>query len=90
ATKHGMGHITVTDVRQAIARMTQDGRLLRESPLYKAADDLKSAGARTQQQWAAVLVEKGATPDQAARQVKQGIAQGRLIAAESRFTTQGA
>lgn len=90
ATKHGMGHVTVADVRQAIARMTQDGRLLRESPLYKAADDLKSAGARTQQQWAAVLVEKGATPDQAARQVEQGIAQGRLIAAESRFTTQGA
>lgn len=90
ATKHGMGHVTVADVRQAIARMTQDGRLLRESPLYKAADDLKSAGARTQQQWAAVLVEKGATPDQAVRQVEQGIAQGRLIAAESRFTTQGA
>lgn len=90
ATKHGMGHVTVADVRQAIARMTQDGRLLRESPLYKAADDLKSAGARTQQQWAAVLVEKGATQDQATRQVEQGIAQGRLIAAESRFTTQGA
>lgn len=90
ATKHGMGHVTVADVRQAIARMTQDGRLLRESPLYKAADDLKSVGARTQQQWAAVLVEKGATQDQAAHQVEQGIAQGRLIAAESRFTTQGA
>ncbi|WP_017158660.1 MobF family relaxase [Xanthomonas phaseoli] len=90
ATKHGMGHVTVADVRQAIARMTQDGRLLRESPLYKAADDLKSAGARTQQQWAAILVEKGATSDQAARHVEQGIAQGRLIAAESRFTTQGA
>lgn len=90
ATKHGMGHVTIAGVRQAIRRMTEDGRLLRESPLFKAADDLKSAGVRTQQQWVAVLVEKGASPEQAAHQVKQGIAQGRLIAAESRFTTQGA
>lgn len=90
ATKHGMGHVTTGDVQAAIDRLTKQGHLLREAPLYKTADDLRSTRAMSQEQWAAVLVARGLAPDQAVRQVKEGIAQGRLVAAEARYTTQGA
>lgn len=90
ATKHGMGHVTTHDVRRAVAKLTAEGRLLQESPLYRAADDLKGAKPLTQQAWAAGMVEKGATPSQAKATVEQGIRQGRLVVAESRYTTQGA
>jgi len=88
ATKHGMGRVTAHAVRRTVAAFTAQGKLLREAPLYRAADDLTGASAMTRQRWAMVLVEKGATSDQAAAKVEQGIRQGRLVIAESRYTTQ--
>jgi len=90
ATNHGMGRITAHDVRRTVAKWAAEGKLLRESPLYRAANDLKSEAALTRNAWVRVLIEKGATLEQATSKVDQGICQGRLVIAESRYTTQGA
>jgi len=90
ATNHGIGQITAHDVRRTVARWTTEGKLLKEAPLYRSANDLKGASALTRKAWEAVLVEKGAGLEQAAARVEQGIQQGRLVVAEVRYTTQGA
>jgi len=90
ATDHGVGHATGDDVERILAKWVANGKLLKESPLYRAADDLKENTLLTRKGWEAVLIEKGATPKQAVTKVEQGIHHGRLVLAEARYTTQGA
>lgn len=90
ATKHGMGRVTVPAVREAMARLTEKGSLIREAPLYKSADDLRSALTRTREGWAEDLTAKGMARGQATAHVAGAISSGRLVVAEARFTTQGA
>lgn len=90
ATKHGMGRVTVPAVREAMARLTEKGTLIREAPVYRAADDLRSTVTRSREGWIEDLANSGIERRQAAAQIDAGIAGGRLIVAERRFTTPSA
>ncbi|WP_155393839.1 MobF family relaxase, partial [Xanthomonas albilineans] len=89
AMKHGMGTVTVPAVRAAVRRLTQRGGLIAEAPLYRSADDLRGSKALTREGWVKQLAESEAGAN-AGRQVDGAIAEGRLIVAEARYTTNAA
>ena len=90
ATKHGMGAVTVPTVREAIDRLAKKGTLIREAPLYQAADDVRSNDKRTREGWVKLLASRGMPMTDAVKQVDVGIESGRLLIAESRYTTTAA
>ena len=89
ALKHAVGRATLRDIEREVDRQTATGYLIRESPLYRAADRV-TAQARSRGAWVGSLVEQGLQRDAARKRVDEAVAQGRLVAAERRYTTQTA
>lgn len=87
ALKHAVGRARLEDVRREVERQAASGALVGEAPLYRAAGEAGSAPPRSRAAWVEVLRGLGVGPGDARAQVEQGIAEGRLVVAERRYTT---
>ncbi len=90
ALKHAVGQATLRDIEREVDRRTAGGYLIRESPLYRVADQPTKERPRPPSAWIASLVGQGVGRDAARERVNDAIAKGRLVAAERRYTTQTA
>jgi hypothetical protein len=90
ALKHAVGRSTLPDIRQEVARLSASGFLVRESPLYRRVDSEKGAQAMPRTAWVSAEVARGTPRSEARTLVERAISDGRLVAAEARFTTQTA
>jgi len=89
AVKHAVGRATLAGIQHEIDRQTGGGYLIRESPLYRVADQAGSE-ARPRAAWIERLADLGIERGAARRRVEAAIGDGRLVAAERRYTTQTA
>jgi conjugative relaxase-like TrwC/TraI family protein len=90
ALKHAMGRAALRDIEREIERLSASGYLVREAPLYRAADALTHGEPRPRGVWVSVLTERGVSREEARRRVDEAIQEGRLVPAERRYTTQTA
>jgi conjugative relaxase-like TrwC/TraI family protein len=90
ALKHAVGSASLADVRQEIERQRAAGYLIREDPLYAPADRTATATPKLRGAWVTLLTEQGVAREEAGRRVDEAIREGRLVAAEHRYTTQTA
>jgi ATP-dependent exoDNAse (exonuclease V) alpha subunit len=90
ALKHAVGRARLRDIEREVERQTATGYLIRESPLYRAADAPAGSQARSRGAWVSVLAEQGAERQAARDRVEEAIREGRLVPAERRYTTQTA
>jgi conjugative relaxase-like TrwC/TraI family protein len=90
AMKHGLGAVQIRDVEREIRRQTKGGFLIRETPIYRPASERSNETDQTRNGWTRLLVAKGLTREAARDRVNSAIRDGRLLAVESRFTTQTA
>jgi hypothetical protein len=90
ALKHAVGRARLRDIEREVERQTASGYLIRESPLYRAADAPAGSQARPRGAWASVLADQGADRQAARERVEEAIREGRLVPAERRYTTQTA
>lgn len=92
ALKQAMGAARLANITAEITRQTAQGSLIREAPLYRPADanGPHDAPGQPRAAWIAELCDKSMTPNAARARVDAAIAEGRLVAAESRYTTQTA
>jgi len=85
-----MGRAALRDIQGEIERLNASGYLVREAPLYRAADALTHGEPRPRGMWVSVLTERGVSREEARRRVDEAIQEGRLVPAERRYTTQTA
>ena len=90
ALKHAMGRAALRDVEREIDRLSASGYLVREKPLYRAADAATRSEPRPRSAWVSVLTERGMAREEARDRVDEAIQEGRLVGAERRYTTQTA
>lgn len=90
AMKHGLGAVQIRDIESEIRRQTKGGFLIRETPIYRPAGERSNATDQTRNAWIKMLGTKGLTHEAARERVDSAIREGRLLAVESRFTTQTA
>jgi len=90
ALKHAMGRAALRDIEREAERLSASGYLIRETPLYRAADALTHGEPRPRGVWVSVLTERGVSREEASRRVDEAIQEGRLVPAERRYTTQTA
>ncbi len=89
ATQHALGKVTTTDIAAAVDRAVNKGSLLRSDPVYTAPND-KNESPKTKTEWITALTESGKSLSHAKKQVELGIAAGRLVKLEPRYSTQRA
>jgi conjugative relaxase-like TrwC/TraI family protein len=90
ALKHAMGRAALRDIEREIERLSASGYLVREAPLYRAADALTHGEPRARGVWVSVLTGRGVSREEARHRVDEAIQEGRLVPAERRYTTQTA
>jgi conjugative relaxase-like TrwC/TraI family protein len=90
AMKHGLGAVQMRDIEGEIHKQTKAGFLIRETPIYRPASERSNATDQTRNAWIKTLLGKGLTREAARERVDNAIREGRLLAVESRFTTQTA
>jgi phage I-like protein len=90
ALKHVVGRATLRDVEREVDRQVASGNLIRESSLYRLADQPEPKPPRTRSAWVAVVAAAGFSRKEARQHVDAGIANGRFVEAERRYTTQTA
>lgn len=79
-----------TCVRREIVRLSSNGYLITESPLYRAADAPANAPGLPKRSWVAAKMTRGMARAEARAHIDAAIAGGRLVPVERRFTTQTA
>lgn len=90
ALKHGMGTVTLDDLYKEIDHERSKGYLIREEVRY-APSEGRHVSSKTRQEWVKHLVyENGISELEAKKRVYQGVASGRLLPQEPRYTTQTA
>lgn len=88
ALRHGAGRLGIGDVRSAMARAVKQGDLIPEDTRYvSASDKARYPVAMTRDQWVDHLMEIGRPKNEAEALVATGIEQGRLLKADTRYTT---
>jgi conjugative relaxase-like TrwC/TraI family protein len=90
ALKHAVGRARLRHIEREVERQTASGYLIRESPLYRAADAPTGSQARSRGAWASVLTDQCVERQAARERVEEAIREGRLVPAERRYTTQTA
>jgi conjugative relaxase-like TrwC/TraI family protein len=91
AMQHAVGRATHDELRQELDRCIYEGELLKEQPLYRFAQELPTAPARTRFHFEELMVREERVPYGAAvRGVTDAIADGKIVQAEARYTTRSA
>lgn len=90
AMKHGVGAVRLGDLQAELKRQTEQGYLIRESPLYRPAGERAGEQGKSRQSWVAELAERGMDRVAARERVDTAIRTGGLVAGEARYSTQTA
>lgn len=90
AIKHAVGSARLQDIEAEVKRLNASGYLIRESSLYKPAENAGNETGKTREAWVGELVEKGIDSRAAKERVSMAIERGSLIETEPRYTTQTA
>lgn len=90
AIKHAVGSARLQDIEAEVKRLTERGYLVRESALYRPAENAGNEPGKTREAWVAELIDKGVDTRIAKERVAVAIGRGSLIETEPRYTTQTA
>src|SRR5439155_5808579 len=91
AMQHAVGRATHDELRTELLGRISAGDVIAEVPMYRLADDRAGSPAKTRSLLQDELhSEKGVPVDAAVRAIDEAIREGRLVQAESRYTTAAA
>ncbi len=84
----GMGEINNDEAKKLIDSKIKQGVIIKAEPLYKIADDKGESTAKTFSEWKKTLVKDiKLSEEDAKKQVRKGIKEGRLLPLEERYVT---